>query len=126
MTTTSATTSNADAHLAYPQREGRQLTRLLEIREQLARYSTERFSHELGDADEAFAAMIFVEDCIAEISPVLHAVAHPRWLTRNLGIGHEPGGYNPRCGICKSRDRKPAPPRDTELPHDALTPHQAA
>lgn len=103
----------SDVYFAAP-RETRQLARLLQMREQLARYSTERESHGLDDSDLAFAAMISVEDEIADVAPVVHAALFPLWVNHAMGVAHAPGVFNPRCGICMATVDRPTASRDDD------------
>jgi len=76
------------------------LHRLLEMRDAFARLSTERYCHALPDAPEVFTMMAAVEQEIAALYPDVHAHLFPTWVSNVADCGHEPGQYNPRCGIC--------------------------
>lgn len=81
-------------------RRARHLNRLLEMRDMCARLSTERYCHALPDAGEVFALMAAVEDEIRVLYPDVHAHLFPTWISNVAACGHDPGQYNPRCGIC--------------------------
>lgn len=81
-------------------RRTRHLARLLEMRELFAKISTERYCHNLPDAADAFTQMANVEEEIAVLYPDVHAHLFPQWVSQVADTVHEPGQYNPRCGIC--------------------------
>lgn len=83
-------------------RRTRHLARLLEMRDMFARLSTERYSHGLTDAAEAFTQMANVEEEIAVLYPDVHAHLFPDWVSQVADTGHEPGQYNAKCGICRA------------------------
>ena len=102
---TSVATHIAGVHLT------RHVARLLEVRERLATYATERASHNLDDAHDAFVAMVAVEDEIAYQAPRVHAALFATWATSGEELSHDPGGLNAGCGICRgiSGPVEPAP-----------------
>lgn len=79
----------------------RHVARLLEHRDRLALYVTERESHNLDDAHDAFMAMVAVEDQLAVQAPQVHARLFAAWAAAHEAIAHEPGEFNARCGICR-------------------------
>lgn len=81
----------------------RYLRRLLATREVLAKTYRERFGHELPDVLLALDALAACEDAIEREFPEVHARLYSTWCV-NLGEGaHEPGEYDPACGICRAR-----------------------
>ncbi|GGB98984.1 hypothetical protein [Cellulomonas carbonis] len=86
-------------------RRTRHLTRLLEMRDMFARLSTERYCHSLDDSGDVFTLMANVEEEIAVLYPDVHAALFPTWVSQIGEAGHEPGQYNPRCGICRAHPR---------------------
>ncbi|UCN13614.1 hypothetical protein LFM56_11930 [Cellulomonas iranensis] len=86
-------------------RRTRHLTRLIEMRDTLARLYTERYCHDLDDAGEAFIQMVHVEEEIALLYPDVHGHLFPTWVSEIPDTVHEPGQFNPRCGICRAGDR---------------------
>ncbi|TFH68199.1 hypothetical protein [Cellulomonas sp. HD19AZ1] len=91
----------------------RHVARLLEVRDRLALYATERASHNLDDAHDAFMAMVAVEDEIAVQAPKVHAGLFAAWATGCDAAGHEPGAFNARCGICRGANASIEPSRLT-------------
>ncbi len=94
-----------DEEYAVPltgRRRRRHLDRLLQARDLLATVSTERYCHGLPDAAEAFTQMAHVEDEIAVLYPDVHAHLFPSWVSNVPEAVHEPGDYNPQCGICRA------------------------
>ena len=91
-------------------RRARHLARLLETRDMLARLYTERYCHDLDDAGQAFIQMTHVEEEIALLYPDVHGHLFPTWVSEIPDAVHEPGQFNPRCGICRAglRSRKAA------------------
>ena len=83
-------------------RRARHLARLLEMRDAFAALSTERYSHALPDAADSFTLMAQVEEEIALLYPDVHAHLFPAWISQVADIGHEPGQYNAKCGICRA------------------------
>ncbi|MDM8083787.1 hypothetical protein QUV83_03280 [Cellulomonas cellasea] len=92
-----------DEEYAVPltgRRRRRHLDRLLQMREVFAAVSTERYCHGLPDAADAFIQMAHVEDEIAVFYPDVHAALFADWVSNVPEAVHEPGEYNPQCGIC--------------------------
>jgi hypothetical protein len=85
----------------------RHVARLLEVRDRLALYVTERESHNLDDVHDAFMAMVAVEDELAAQAPQVHAILSVDWATGCDVIAHEPGSFNSRCGICRGASAGP-------------------
>lgn len=85
----------------------RHVARLLEVRDRLALYATERESHNLDDAHDAFMAMVAVEDEIAAQAPQVHATFFAAWATAHEASAHEPGESNAQCGICRGANGTP-------------------
>lgn len=83
-------------------RRKRHLARLLEMRETFARVHTERFCHGLPDASDAFIQMANIEEEIALLYPDVHGQLFPDWVSKIPDVVHEPGQFNPRCGICRA------------------------
>jgi hypothetical protein len=94
-----------DEEYAVPltgRRRRRHLDRLLQMRDMLATVSTERYCHGLPDAADAFTQMANVEDEIAVLYPDVHAHLFAEWVSNIPEAVHEPGEYNPQCGICRA------------------------
>jgi|GEM_PF-3699722 len=85
----------------------RHVARLLEVRDRLALYVTERESHNLDDAHDVFMAMVAVEDQLAVQAPQVHARLVAAWATAHEAIAHEPGEFNARCGTCCGASARP-------------------
>lgn len=83
-------------------RRARHLARLLEAREMFAKLSTERYSHGLADAADAFTQMANIEEEIATLYPDVHSHLFPQWVSTIADMGHDPGQYNAKCGICRA------------------------
>ncbi len=83
-------------------RRTRHLARLLQTRDMLARLYTERYCHALPDAHETFTQMANVEEEIALLFPDVHTHLSPAWIEDIPDTVHEPGDYNPKCGICRA------------------------
>lgn len=86
----------------------RHVARLLEVRDRLARDATERASHNLDDAHEAFMAMVVVEEEIAARALQVHASLFAAWASGLEAVVHDPGDFNARCGICRGAARTTA------------------
>lgn len=110
MTTTPAGTPENVITLSGMRRQ-RHLKHLLQTRDRLALLATERFSHGLDDASDTFALMIDVEDEIGDLFPDVHTALFPRWISTVAKASHEPGDYNPHCGICTGAISTPRLPR---------------
>jgi len=94
-----------DEEYAVPltgRRRRRHLDRLLAMRDMLTTVSTERYCHGLPDAADAFTQMAHVEDEIAVLYPDVHAHLFAGWVSNVPDAVHEPGEYNPQCGICQA------------------------
>lgn len=102
-------TATADLVTLTGLRLRRHLQHLLEVRDKLAVLSTERFSHNLDDDAETFALMIGVEDEIAALFPEVHNKLFATWITTVAKASHEPGDYNPHCGICRGTQQPDLP-----------------
>lgn len=101
----------------------RHVARLLEVRDCLALYATERASHNLDDAHDAFMAMVAVENELAAHAPQVHATLFAAWAAAHKAVAHEPGVFNARCGICRETSRPIGTASSTAL---VVSAHQAA